>query len=259
MKISPYQNIAETYEAIRPSYPEELMTDLAIHVCLSPDSQILEIGAGTGKATQQLLSFGCQVDALELEPAMAEILAKKLPLPNLHIIVSPFESWIPQRNNYSCICCAQSFHWLDAYIKFQKCWDLLSPSGSLALIWYDPIPSDTDAAQDAANFVYQKYFHMQPTAVTIPITDRTQELRSTAYFQLCFQKQYDVILQNTPIQALLALHSTPAFSELFSQLSQAQQSAFHEEYCDAIQLHGGYVNTKMRYSLYLLKPVHEVS
>lgn len=255
MNTSPYQNLAETYETIRPSYPDELMTDLANHAGLSSNTSVLDVGAGTGKATRHLLSFGCPVDALELEPAMAEILAKNLASPYLRIFVSPFESWRPQYQNYSCICCAQSFHWLDASIKFQKCWNLLSPSGCLALIWYDPIPSKTDTAQAAANLVYQKFFHKQLAPSTIPMVDRTQELHNTNYFHITFQKQYDVALQNTPVQALLALHSTPAFSVDFNRLTLDQQIAFDDEYSSVIQHHGGFVNVKMRYSFYLLKPV----
>ena len=78
MTSTPYHNIAEIYDAIRPGYPQELIEDMVVCSGLSVDSVILEIGAGTGKATEHLLSLGCEVDAVEMEPAMAELMQRKL-------------------------------------------------------------------------------------------------------------------------------------------------------------------------------------
>jgi ubiquinone/menaquinone biosynthesis C-methylase UbiE len=43
---------AELYDRARPGYPTELIDDLFSLADLSPDSRILEIGAGTGKISR---------------------------------------------------------------------------------------------------------------------------------------------------------------------------------------------------------------
>jgi ubiquinone/menaquinone biosynthesis C-methylase UbiE len=50
-KIEPYKGIAGIYEEIRPSYPDKLIKDVINITELQPNADILEIGAGTGKAT----------------------------------------------------------------------------------------------------------------------------------------------------------------------------------------------------------------
>ncbi len=51
-----YNTIAETYDAIRPGYPVPLIADIVEAGNLSEASKLMEIGAGTGKATIAFLS-----------------------------------------------------------------------------------------------------------------------------------------------------------------------------------------------------------
>lgn len=65
-KIEPYKGIAGTYEEIRPSYPEKLIQDVISKTDLKLNDRLLEIGAGTGKATIQFADKGFRVQAIEL-------------------------------------------------------------------------------------------------------------------------------------------------------------------------------------------------
>lgn len=76
-KIEPYKGIAEIYDEIRPSYPEKLIEDIISKTDLSLNNSILEIGAGTGKATVQFAKKGFAINAIELGEDMAAILKKK--------------------------------------------------------------------------------------------------------------------------------------------------------------------------------------
>ena len=95
MNLAPYHNIAKIYDAIRPGYPQELIEDMVVCSGLSADSVILEIGAGTGKATEHLLSLECEVDAVEIEPAMAELKAlnKVLTFPRRNDVCSFYQQY----------------------------------------------------------------------------------------------------------------------------------------------------------------------
>lgn len=46
-----FGKVAELYEQTRPSYPAELVAELISIARLSASERLLEVGAGTGKAT----------------------------------------------------------------------------------------------------------------------------------------------------------------------------------------------------------------
>lgn len=46
-----FKEVAELYDEVRPSYPEELVEDVLALSGISEDGRILEIGCGPGKAT----------------------------------------------------------------------------------------------------------------------------------------------------------------------------------------------------------------
>ncbi len=64
-KRTTFNEVAELYDKVRPHYPELLFQELASLARLPASARILEIGAGTGIATEPLLQKGYQVIALE--------------------------------------------------------------------------------------------------------------------------------------------------------------------------------------------------
>ena len=255
MSALPYASLAEIYEAIRPSYPDELISDVITHSQIPQDAHLMEIGAGTGKATACFLRRGYHVDANELDPAMADILSEKCASKKMTLTVGPFETWAPPQSCYDLIYCAQAFHWLDPDIKFEKCRGLLSEGGHLALIWYDPQSAPDTPAYRAAQAVRENYFGPEDMTVSVPMNTRLQEMDVASDFVLCFQKEYPVTIYNTPHQSLLAMQSTPAFSERFSQFPVEKQTAFIREYTAAIEENGGVLEAPMLFSLYILTAI----
>lgn len=250
---SPYQALSETYDAIRPGYPDALIDDVLNQAAPDISRPLLEIGAGTGKATQAFLSRGFCVDAVELEPHMAAHLFKKLDTPKLTLYVSSFETWEALRQDYPLIYCAQAFHWLNPRTKFQKCAQLLAPRGFLGLFWYDPLPPTDSAAYCATEQVKKTYFGPTQHTQTVSLATREQEIRDANDFTLVFQQHYDIVLHNTPEQALMAMQSTPAFAERFDRFPQAKQHQFLTDFTNAVKHNGGTLDAPMRYSLYMLQ------
>lgn len=66
-----FDQAAELYQDARPEYPEELFNRLMDVVGLRPGDRVLEVGAGSGKATLPLARRGLRITAIEPGPALA--------------------------------------------------------------------------------------------------------------------------------------------------------------------------------------------
>lgn len=141
-----FDAFAELYNEVRPPYPEQLFFDIIAKTGIKPGDRLLEIGPGTGQATTPFARKGFRIHAVELGSNLAEILmAKCIEYPNVVVRITSFEEWNPETaETFALVCAAQSFHWIDAEIKYGKCHGLLKENGYLALFWHD----DPDAAPD---------------------------------------------------------------------------------------------------------------
>ena len=250
--LSPYQNIAQIYDTIRPDYPKDLFDDIILETGICPGKRILELGAGTGKATKAFLDRGICVDAVELEKNMAQLLRQKNDSDALRVYVDSFEHWT-SNVRYPLVVSAQAFHWFDSRTKFSKCHNLLNENGFLVLLWYDPIPSENTALDIALEAIQSEYLGVISGNQSAQPHNREQELKATPLFELIYSKHLDIELHNSALQYLLAMKSTPAFMEKFDGLSAEQQNDFTNAIATTIDKHGGYVASKMRFSLFVLK------
>jgi SAM-dependent methyltransferase len=140
---------AQLYDARRPRYPDQLIDDL-----LSRGAQtVLDVGAGTGIASQQLLDKGADVLAVEPDPRMAEIAKEK----GIPVEMGTFESWDPAKRNFDLVVFGQSFHWVNPSIALPKIHSLLSTGGQLALMWNRLSPTDPTHSDFAE--IYRDYMN----------------------------------------------------------------------------------------------------
>ena len=125
---------ARLYDARRPRYPDQLIDDL-----LSRGAQtVLDVGAGTGIVSEQLLAKGVNVIAVEPDPRMAEIARAK----GISIEMGTFENWDPAARSFDIVVFGQSFHWVNPAIALPKAHALLPTGGHLALMWNRLFPTD---------------------------------------------------------------------------------------------------------------------
>jgi SAM-dependent methyltransferase len=131
-----FGEVADDYERFRPDYPSALVDDLFAIAGLAAGDRVLEIGAGTGKATRLLLARGLDVTALEPDPAMAAVAQRQAPAASA--VLSGFEDWPLPSQPFTAVVAAQSWHWVDPAIGPGKAADALRPGGWLALLWNRP-------------------------------------------------------------------------------------------------------------------------
>lgn len=109
-----------------------------------PGNRVLEIGAGTGQLTSELLAAGANVTALEPSDNLAEILRHRYgngDTQTLEVVRTAFEDY-DAPSSFALVTAANSFHWLDPAVSYRKTSEILDPDGRVCLFWYFPILAD---------------------------------------------------------------------------------------------------------------------
>lgn len=126
---------AAIYHNGRPSYPDELLQFLQSEFHVTAETVIADIGAGTGKFTEELLELGCQVIAVEPNAKMAEELRDGLLCEQLTIRERPAEHTEIDDHIVDIITVAQAFHWFEGEAFKKECRRILVENGPICLIW----------------------------------------------------------------------------------------------------------------------------
>lgn len=125
---------AGAYEAARPGYPAEAVR----HVLARTEIRTaVEIGAGTGKATEGFAPRVRWIVCVEPSPEMAAILEAKT-LPGVEVVVTSFEDWEGPEAPVDLVYAAQVWHWIDHSSGYGRVQEMLRPGGLVALIWNVP-------------------------------------------------------------------------------------------------------------------------
>jgi SAM-dependent methyltransferase len=124
-----FAQVAGAYERGRPGYPEDAVRWLAG----DEPSDVVDLGAGTGKLTRALVTLGHRVTAIEPLPEMLEHLSENAP--GAFGILGSAEV-IPLPDAFAdVVTSAQAFHWFDHAVALPEIARVLRPGGRLALVW----------------------------------------------------------------------------------------------------------------------------
>lgn len=130
-----FGSVALAYDRGRPSYPVEAATWLTevADADLGRPLRVLELGAGTGKLTEVLVSLGHDVHATDPDEAMLEVLRARLPLVRVSATGAE-EIPLPDRS-VDVVVAGQAFHWFDLERALPEINRVLRPGGHLGLVW----------------------------------------------------------------------------------------------------------------------------
>jgi SAM-dependent methyltransferase len=154
-----FDEVAAVYNEIRPTYPDELFTELVRSSGITIDSRLLEIGPGTGQATRSLAKFGFDITGIELGASLASIAATELKgYANVKIVAGSFEEVELQPGSFDLIYAATAFHWIDPAVKYVRSHELLKTGGHLAIIHTNHVSDEKgDAFLTIAQPIYEQY------------------------------------------------------------------------------------------------------
>jgi ubiquinone/menaquinone biosynthesis C-methylase UbiE len=145
-----FSSAADVYERVRPGYAPEAVAWLGERLGISPGRTVLDLGAGTGKLTRDLVPTGAQIVAVEpLEEMRAHLLEA---VPGVEALEATAEAIPLADESVDAVVCAQAFHWFRP-AALPEIHRVLRPEGALALIWNsrdlsDPIQKELDQLLD---------------------------------------------------------------------------------------------------------------
>lgn len=165
-----FEQVVDDYDAARPGYPAEL------YGALGALGRVLELGAGTGIATRELLARGAQLVATDLGPRM---LARNLQrAPGLAAAVCRAEALPFREGTFDLVAGAQMWHWVDVGAAAAEVARVLCPGGRLA-VWWNEVDGDGlpwwDAQQDrleAGNPAYRRDYRFRDHGAELLATGR---------------------------------------------------------------------------------------
>lgn len=135
-----FDGVAEVYDRVRPTYPDEMIADLVGLTGVTRRSSILEVGCGTGQATRSLAAIGASVTALERGEALARLARERVgSLGNVEIRTTAFEEWDDEGARFDALVAASSWHWIDPAVGWRRAHEVLRPEGWLALLGWEVV------------------------------------------------------------------------------------------------------------------------
>ena len=127
-----FDTIPEQFDKFRPRYSAELFEYFIREAGIGTETKVLEIGPGTGQATDPILDTGCDYNAIELGEHLYEKMKEKYDTrPNFHIVNDDFITHDFGEQRYDVIYSAATIQWIPEDIAFSKTYALLKPGGIL--------------------------------------------------------------------------------------------------------------------------------
>jgi ubiquinone/menaquinone biosynthesis C-methylase UbiE len=176
-----FEQVAALYERVRPAYPPEAVAWIADALDLCRGRTVLDLGAGTGKLTRQLVPTGA--DLIAVEPGEAMIGELRHAVPTVTAIRGGAEQIPLADDSVDVVTVGQAFHWFRFDEAVAEMHRVLRPRGGVALIWnnrdqddelqrevtklMEPfVPSGRAAAYNSSQFLAQ-------SPLFEPLEDRT--------------------------------------------------------------------------------------
>jgi SAM-dependent methyltransferase len=165
-----FDTIPEEFDKWRPRYCDEAFADIIKYSQLDSQSSALEIGPGTGQATEPILKTGCNYLAIELGAHLAEYTKNKFKkYDNFHIENGDFETYDFGRQKFDLVYSAAAIQWIPEKIGFSRAYDILKSGGTFAMMLIKgDYKTPNEVLYNAIQEIYDQYFR--------PETPYTQKL-----------------------------------------------------------------------------------
>jgi SAM-dependent methyltransferase len=151
-----FGNSAREYELGRPAWPTELVDRVVSELELPPEATVVDLGAGTGKLTRDLVPRFARVIAVEPDDAMREVL--EAVVPDAEARAGSAEA-IPLKDaSVDAVFSAEAFHWFASDETVGEIVRVLRPGGAFATFWNVEFGDAEPPMGDAVDAVLDEAF-----------------------------------------------------------------------------------------------------
>ncbi len=246
-----FDRVSEDYDAYRPGYPGELVETILARSGIPTGGKILEVGSGTGKATELFARHGFSMLCIEQGSSLVAVAAQKLKVfPGVELVTTRFEDWQELAGEFDLVISAQAWHWIAKDVGYAKAARALKEGGWLAVFW-NMYPDPKGEIYDEIDQVYQERTpQLKPKLdYKVLIRERENDIAASGWFGKVEVRRFPWSKQfNT--QQYLGLMNT--YSDHL-RLSEEKRKSLFEGVADAIDRHGGIIERPYVTVLYMAK------
>jgi SAM-dependent methyltransferase len=210
--------VADLYDDARPSYPQPVVEDVIAFAAVAPPERLLEVGAGTGKATVLFAARGFGVLGIEPSPEMAALARRNCSAYlDVRIEESDFERWTGARGEFRLLFSAQAWHWVAPEAGFARARSALAADGAFAAFWNYPSWDECELRDELADAYSRAAYPLAPRDPMHPestadgaLLGRDDQLASAKGFAQAEHRTYRWSLEYTTSAylRLMQTHST---------------------------------------------------
>lgn len=142
--------LAQDYAIYRSGYSNELY-DFIAQFGLRRGASILDVGCGTGIASEPFAMNGFPVTGIDPSPAMLAAAAQRLP--NATFVQGEAEALPFPNERFDVVISAQAFHFVDRARALSEAYRVLRPGGIIAIWWKNLMA--TDAVKEIRDQVFR--------------------------------------------------------------------------------------------------------
>jgi ubiquinone/menaquinone biosynthesis C-methylase UbiE len=185
---------------------------------VEPGSRVLDLAAGTGKLTRQLVPTGAELVAVEPVEGMRRKLGETVP--GVRALDGTAERIPVGDGAVDAVFCAQAFHWFDGERALAEIHRVLRPGVGLGLIW-----NVRDEAVDWERRLSELLKRHQSTAPRKRWGRWREAFEHTALFTPLDERRFEH-RQEGDVETMLARVASISF---IAALPEAERAAFLEE------------------------------
>lgn len=157
-----FDKVADTYDLYRPSYPDALINKIIELSDIDETSKLLEIGAGSGKATELFVNKDFNIHCIEQGVKLVEEGIKKFEASDqVSFECVAFQDWDINENAYDLAFSAQAFHWIPKPQGYKTLVKALKQDGQMMIFWNKYINKGDDISNELSDLLKEnKILHM---------------------------------------------------------------------------------------------------
>ena len=177
-----FDTAASLYDKMRPGYVDGIYRAIFDYVHIGEDSKVVEVGSGSGQATEPVLRTGCSLTAVEYGENFSGMLKEKFKAyERFNVITGKFEDAELEENTYDLVFSATAFHWVPEETGYPKVFSILKSGGAFARFANRPqnskdVPELAREIDDIYNSYYNKHYGVKSGARTWFTEDKAREI-----------------------------------------------------------------------------------